>query len=127
MVYYMTVLIHTSSFAYFGNPSHQQMQILTSSKIHETIEKSLVGGEWGEVEAVMGGNLIVSFLKELRTQNSENDLFNPNITFCISLNKYIKLINSFGLRRHLLRQEIVTGTDATLGCFKQNSFNIHII
>ncbi len=28
-----------------------------------------------------------------RTQNSENDLFNPNITF-----------NSFGLRRHLLRQ-----------------------
>ncbi len=64
---------------------------------------------------------------ELRTQNSENDLFNPNITFYISLNKYIKLINSFGLGRHLLRQYIVGGTDATLGCFKQNSFNIHII
>ncbi len=29
---------------------------------------------------------------ELRTQNSENDLFNLNITFYISLNKYIKLI-----------------------------------
>ncbi len=28
---------------------------------------------------------------ELRTQNSENNLFNPNITFRISLNKYIKL------------------------------------
>ncbi len=38
----------------------------------------------------------------LRTQNSENDLFNPNITFYISLNKYIKLINIFGLGRHLL-------------------------
>ncbi len=63
----------------------------------------------------------------LRTQHSENDLFNPNITFCISLNKYIKLINCFGLGRHLLRQDIVAGTDATLGCFKQNSFNIHII
>ncbi len=24
------------------------------------------------------------------------------------------------------RQDIVAGTDATLGCFKQNSFNIHI-
>ncbi len=61
------------------------------------------------------------------TQNSENDLFNPNITFCISCNKYIKLINSFGLGRHLLMQDIVVGTDATLGCFKQNSFNIHIL
>ncbi len=61
------------------------------------------------------------------TQNSENYLFNPNITFCISLNKYIKLINSFGLGRHLLRQDIVGGTEATLGYFKQNSFNIHII
>ncbi len=60
-----------------------------------------------------------------RNQNSENDLFNPNITFCISFNmfnKYIKLINSFGLGRHLLRQDIVAGTDATLGIFKQNSF-----
>ncbi len=64
---------------------------------------------------------------ELRTQNSENDLFNLNITFCISFNKYIKLINNLGLGRHLLGQDIVTGTNATLGCFKQNSFNIHII
>ncbi len=63
---------------------------------------------------------------ELRTQNSENDLFNSNITFYTPLNKYIKLINSFGLRRHLLRQVIVTGTDTILGCFEQNSFNIHI-
>ncbi len=39
----------------------------------------------------------------------------------------MKLINNFGLGRHLLRQDIVSGTDATLGCFKQNSFNIHII
>ncbi len=62
-----------------------------------------------------------------RTQNSENDLFNPNITFCISFNKYIKLIKRFVLGRHMLRQDIVAGTDATLGCFKQNSFNIHII
>ncbi len=37
------------------------------------------------------------------------------------------LINSFGLGRHLLIQDIVAGTDATLGCFKQNSFNILII
>ncbi len=36
-------------------------------------------------------------------QNSENYLFNPNITFYISLNKYIKLINSFGLEKYLLR------------------------
>ncbi len=64
---------------------------------------------------------------ELKTQNSENDLFNPNIKFYISLNKYVKLINSFGLGKHLLRQDIVAGTHATLGCFKQNSFNIHII
>ncbi len=27
----------------------------------------------------------------------------------------------------MLRQDIVAGTDATLGCFKQNSVNIHII
>ncbi len=65
-------------------------------------------------------------VSELRTQNSENDLFNPNITFYISLNKYIMFINNFGLGRDLLRQDIVAGTDATLGCFKQNSFNIHI-
>ncbi len=64
---------------------------------------------------------------DLRTQNSENYLFNLNITFCISFNKYIKLINSFGLGIHLFRQDIVARTDATLGCFKQNSFNIHII
>ncbi len=57
------------------------------------------------------------------TQNSENDLFNPRITFHI-LYKYIKGIYSFGLERHLLRQDIVIGTDATPGCFKQNSFNI---
>ncbi len=63
----------------------------------------------------------------LRTQNSENYLFNPNITFCISFNKYIKLINSFVLGRHLLRQDIVALTDATLGCLKQNSFIMHII
>ncbi len=62
-----------------------------------------------------------------KLKNSESDLFNPNITFCISLNKYIKLINSFGFGRHLLKQDIGTGTDATLGCFKQNSLNIHII
>ncbi len=37
------------------------------------------------------------------------------------------LINNFELGRHLLRQDIVAGTDATLVCFKQNSFNIHII
>ncbi len=48
------------------------------------------------------------------TQNSENDLFNPNITFYISLNKYIKLINSFRLGTHLLRQDLVAGTDVTL-------------
>ncbi len=57
-----------------------------------------------------------------RTQNSENDLCNPNITFYISLNKYIKLFNSFGLGRHLLRYDIVTGTDATLECFN-NIYN----
>ncbi len=55
---------------------------------------------------------------ELRTQNSENYLFNPNITFCIFFNKYIKLINNFGLGRHLLRQDIVAGTDATLDKLK---------
>ncbi len=71
--------------------------------------------------------VIITQNSELRTQNSENYLFNPNITFYISLNEYIKLINSFGFGRHLLRQDIVAGTDATLGCFKQNSFNIHII
>ncbi len=60
-------------------------------------------------------------------RNTENDLFNPNNTFYISVNKYITLINSFGLGRHLLRQDIVTCTDATLGCFKKKSFNIHII
>ncbi len=27
----------------------------------------------------------------------------------------------------MLRQDIVAGTDATLGCFKQNTFNIHIL
>lgn len=37
----------------------------------------------------------------LTTQNSENDLFDPNITLYISLNKYIKLINSFGLGRYV--------------------------
>ncbi len=63
---------------------------------------------------------IVVMYSELRTQNSENDLFNPNITFYISLNKYIKLINSFGLGRHLLRQYIVAGTDDTLGCLNKN-------
>ncbi len=57
------------------------------------------------------------------TKLSFDDLFNPNITFYISLNKYIKFINSFGVGRHPLRQDIITGTDATLGCFKQNSFN----
>ncbi len=66
----------------------------------------------------------------LRTQNSElRKLFIyqvlSGITFHI-LNKYIKLIYSFGLGKHLLRQDIVTGTDATQGCFKQNSFTIHI-
>ncbi len=50
----------------------------------------------------------------LSTQNTENDLFNRTIIFYISLNKYIKLINSFGLGRHLLRQDIVTCTDVTL-------------
>ncbi len=30
------------------------------------------------------------------------------------------------LGRHLLRQDIVAGTDVTPGCFKQNSFNLHI-
>ncbi len=54
---------------------------------------------------------------ELITQKSENDLFNPNITFYISLNKYIKLINSFGLGRQLLRQDIVADTDTTLAKF----------
>ncbi len=67
----------------------------------------------------------------IQTNNENSELrkwfINPNITFYISLNKYIKLINSFGLGRHLLRQDIVAGTEATLGCFKQNSFNIHII
>ncbi len=57
-----------------------------------------------------------------KTQNLENDLFNSNITFYISL----KLLISFGLGRHLLRQDIAASTDTTLGCFKQNSFNIHI-
>ncbi len=60
-------------------------------------------------------------MTEPRIQNSDNDLFNPNITFYIFLNKYIKLIISFGLGRHLLRHDIMAGTDATLG-----SFNIHI-
>ncbi len=46
----------------------------------------------------------------------KTDLFNQNITFYISLNKYIKLINSFGLGRHLLRKNIVTSKDVTLGC-----------
>ncbi len=55
---------------------------------------------------------------ELRNQKSEMIYLKPNITFYISLSKYIKLINSFGLGRHLLRQDIVTGTDATLECFK---------
>ncbi len=36
-------------------------------------------------------------LSNVWTQNSENYVFNPNITFYISLNKYIKLINSFVL------------------------------
>ncbi len=63
----------------------------------------------------------------MELRNSENDLFNPNITFSIFFNKYITLINNFGLGRHLLRQDIVAGTDATLRCFKQNVFNIHII
>ncbi len=75
----------------------------------------------------MFGKLLKYQNSELRTQNSENDLFNQNITFCISFYKYIKLINNFGLGRHLLRQDIVAGTDATLGCFKPNSFNLHII
>ncbi len=75
----------------------------------------------------MSDESLVLQISELRTQNSENDSFNTNITFCISLNKYIKLINSFGLGRHMLKQDIVTNTDATLGSFKQNSFNIHII
>ncbi len=50
----------------------------------------------------------------LRTQNSE-------------LEQIYKLINNFGLGIHLLRQDIVVGTDATLGCFKQNLFNVHIM
>ncbi len=50
--------------------------------------------------------------QQLKTQNSGNYLFNPNIHFTSPLNKYIKLINSFGLGRHLLRQDIVAGTDA---------------
>ncbi len=39
---------------------------------------------------------------KLWTQNSKNDLINPNITFHIALNKYTTLINSFGLVRHML-------------------------
>ncbi len=51
---------------------------------------------------------------QLRTQNSENEVFNPNITFYISSNKCIELIDNIGLGRHLLSQDIITGTDATL-------------
>ncbi len=43
----------------------------------------------------------VSQNSELRTQKMIYLIFNPNITFCISFNKYIKLINNFGLGRHL--------------------------
>ncbi len=44
--------------------------------------------------------------KIIRIQNSENDWFKPSITFHMSLKKYIKLINSFRLGRHRLRQDI---------------------
>ncbi len=58
--------------------------------------------------------IVVQITSGVVTQNSENDLFNPNITSCISFNKYIKLINIFVLGRHLLRQDIVAGTDGTV-------------
>ncbi len=59
-------------------------------------------------------------MSELRTQKMI--YLNPIITFNMSLNKckYIKLITSFGLQKHMLRQDIVAGTYATLACFKQN-------
>ncbi len=57
---------------------------------------------------------------KLKTQNSENDLFNPSITFYISLKKKKKKINRVGLGRHLLRQNIFASIYGTRGSFKQN-------
>ncbi len=78
-------------------------------------------------------HVVVPFLSEtwkiVITQNSENYLLNLSTTSHI-FNKYIKLNYNFVLGRHLLSQNIVktffAGTDAIVGCFKQNFFNIHI-
>ncbi len=47
----------------------------------------LIGREWADKTGSHISQSVEPTPSELRTQNSENDLFNPNITFCISFNK----------------------------------------